>query len=120
MILFALIVLIVLFTINAVYFRKGFYEKGREVLWFGRLMHFGGGFFVGMLGSGLGFSPVVFTLAIGITWEIGEYLFGLYFWKFRGTKKYMTETRDTIEDLVLDVVGAAAWALAYFSVLGYL
>ena len=101
----------VLFIVNAMAFRAGFYEKGKERLWFGRSMHFLGGFFTAMFWSGLTSSPIFIvslTLLIGLVWEAGEFLFGLY------KPRYMPELRDTAEDLVLDVAGALGWTAVLF------
>ena len=51
---------------------------------------------------------LIFTLLIGIFWEIGEYFYGIYKLKTAGTNKYMTETRDTLEDLFFDILGAVS------------
>ena len=48
------------------------------------------------------------TMLIGLIWEAGEYLFGLY------RPKYAAELRDTAEDLVLDGIGALGWTAVYF------
>lgn len=51
------------------------------------------------------------TALVGVFWEIAEYIFGIYKFKKSGTKKYITEIKDTIEDLFLDIVGAGIWIL---------
>lgn len=50
------------------------------------------------------------TLLVGVLWEIWEYLFGILM-KKRGREDLMPEREDTIEDLIMDVTGAAIWAL---------
>ena len=101
-----------LFLVN--YFvgvKRGYYKKGEKNFWFDKIMHFCGGFFVAMFWSAFiaDFLFVVhFTFLVGIFWEIGEYLYGVYKLKKSGTSEYMTETRDTIEDLICDILGAVA------------
>jgi hypothetical protein len=49
----------------------------------------------------------VFTLAIGIGWELFEYSEGIAF------PRYFSYPADTIKDLVMDLVGGAlGWFLA--------
>jgi uncharacterized membrane protein YjdF len=99
--------LAVLFLFSYFGFKRGWYEKKGN--WFSRIMHFLGGFFVAMFLSGLiqGFWQILmFTFLVGVFWEIWEYYYGIYKLKKFGTKKYMTETRDTMEDLFCDILGA--------------
>lgn len=90
--------------------RKRWFKQGPN--WLSRIMHFSGGIFVAMFLSNLITFPfliIVLTFLAGIFWEIAEYIFGFYMFKKTGTKRYMTEARDTAEDLILDVVGASVF-----------
>lgn len=110
----SIISLVILFSVNLVFEHKGVYEKEKTRFWLSKIMHFLGGFFVAMFFSNLiGYPLLVITLAFlaGIFWEIGEYFWGIYKFKKSGTKKYMTEMRDTIEDLFFDILGAIVWIL---------
>lgn len=49
------------------------------------------------------------TLLVGVFWEIWEYFYGIYKFKKSGTKENMIEARDTIEDLICDIMGAVAF-----------
>jgi len=97
----------ILLLISNFGFKRGWYKmKGN---WFSRIMHFCGGFFVAMFWSGFiqdFWQILMFTFLVGVFWEIGEYFYGIYKLKKFGTKKYMTQTRDTIEDLICDILGA--------------
>lgn len=55
------------------------------------------------------------TLAIGILWEVHEWALWKYFLK---KKKYKPETRDTRNDLVVDMTGAtiALLVLEFFKI----
>lgn len=75
-------------------------------------MHFSAGFFVAMFWSGLlkdiGYpSIIILTFLVGVLWEIAEYITGVFAKKL-GRYDMMPERGDTIEDLIMDVVGAAA------------
>ena len=101
--------LIILFLLSLIAERKGFY---RSFSWLDKVMHFLGGFFVAMFWSGLTQFPLLIislTLLVGVAWEIYEYFLGIYKLKRLGTKKYMTEIRDTVEDLFFDLLGAIVW-----------
>lgn len=92
--------------------RKRWFKQGPN--WLSRIMHFSGGFFVAMFLSNLIALPsfiVILTFLIGLFWELAEYFFGFYMFKKTGTKRYMTEARDTAEDLILDVLGAGVFLL---------
>jgi len=104
--------IVVLFLISHFGSRRGWYKKKGN--WFSRIMHFFGGFFVVMFWSGFiqNFWQILFfTFLTGVFWEIGEYFYGVYKLKKFGTNKYMTETRDTIEDLFFDILGAASFLI---------
>jgi len=104
----------VLLTVSHWGKRRGYYKKGQESFWFDKIMHFFGGFLVAMFWSAfIQCFPLIiaFTFLVGAFWEIAEYFYGIYKFKETGTKDYMIETRDTIEDLIMDVTGAAIWAL---------
>ena len=104
-----IISLIILFLVNFTAERKGFYGR---FSWFDKVMHFLGGFFVAMFWSGLTqflLLIISLTLLVGIAWEIGEYFLGIYKLKRLGTKKYMIDMRDTVEDLFFDLIGALVW-----------
>jgi len=104
--------LIILFLVNLWGARRGYYRKGEENFWFDKIMHFCGGFFVAVFWFGLTQNSIyiiLLTLIIGIIWEIAEYIYGVYKFKKTGTGKYMTETRDTLEDLFFDLLGAFSW-----------
>jgi len=84
--------------------------------WFDIPMHILGGVWAGLCAAWLtarreeGFSLLwclVFTLAIGIGWELFEYSEGIAF------PRYFSYPADTIKDLVMDLVGGAlGWFLA--------
>jgi len=79
---------------------RGYYKKGN--FWFDDIMHFCAGFIAAVFWSGLtSYWPLIIslTLIVGALWEIIEYLRGI------------SDTRDSIEDLVCDLLGAAAWIL---------
>ncbi len=100
--------------------KRGYYKKGQESFWFDKIMHFFGGFLVAMFGSGFTrYFPfiIVFTLLVGVFWEIGEYFLGIYKLKKFGTDENMIEMRDTIEDLILDILGACVAVLVLFFIL---
>ena len=105
----SVISLIVLFLVNFTAECKSFYER---FSWFDKVMHFLGGFFVAMFWSSLTQSLlfiISLTLLVGIAWEIYEYFLGIYKLKKIGTKKYMIDMRDTVEDLFFDLIGAIVW-----------
>ena len=109
---------IVLLRISSWGKKRGLYKKKGN--WFSRIMHFFGGFLVAMFGSGFTrYFPliIVFTLLVGVFWEIGEYFLGIYKLKKFGTDENMIEMRDTIEDLILDILGACVAVLVLFFIL---
>lgn len=84
-------------------------------------MHFWGGFFVAIFWFGLTQNSVyiiLLTLITGIIWEIAEYIYGVYKLRKTGTDKYMTEIKDTLEDLFFDLLGAFSWLL-FTNLIGY-
>ena len=100
---------VVLLVINLIGKRKGYYKKGQENFLFGKIMHFFGGFFVAMFLSGFTqYWPlvIVLTFLVGVFWEIGEYFRGIYIFKKFGAKDDIIELRDTVEDLICDILGA--------------
>ena len=105
----SVISLIILFLVNLIAERKDF--SGR-FSWFDKVTHSLGGFFVAMFWSGLTqflLLIISLTLLVGAAWEIGRYFFGTYKFKRLGAKKYMINTRDTVEDLFFDFIGAIVW-----------
>lgn len=109
-----------MFLVSTIFTRKELFEK---ISWLDDVMHFFGGFFVGMFWSSLIPWPlviIVLTLLMGVAWEIGEYFWGIYKFKKSGTKKYMIKMRDTIEDLFFDILGAVVWVLSLIGLnIGY-
>lgn len=106
----------ILFLISHFGQERGWYQ--RKGNWFSRIMHFFVGFFVAVFWSSFTrYFPlvVVLTFLVGVFWEIAEYFYGVYKLKKFGTRGYMIETKDTIEDLICDISGAyvAVLALSY-------
>ncbi len=92
--------------------RRGYYKKGN--FWFDDIMHFSGGLLVAMFWSGItAYWPLVVSLTflVGVLWEIYEYVIGRYKFKKYGDKDALTETKDTLEDLICDTAGAFVWVL---------
>ena len=103
---------IALFMVSAFGKRQGYYEKGN--FWFDDIMHFSGGFLVAVFWSGFTrYWPFILllTLSVSVFWETQEYFRGVYKFKKYGIKNDLIETRDTIEDLICDVLGSAVWIL---------
>lgn len=114
LLIISIISLIVLFLADVVFARKNLYEK---TYWLDRVMHFLGGFFVGMFWlelTKLSLLAISLTLLVGVIWEMGEYFLGIRKFKKSGTRKYMIKTKDTIEDLIFDILGAIVWILIIF------
>lgn len=108
----SVITMAVLFLVSHFGSERGWYK--RDGNWFSRLMHFFGGFFVAMFWSSFTdrfYYIFGLMMAVAIVWEICEYFYGVYKFKKTGTKDYITETRDTIEDLVCDALGVCIFIL---------
>lgn len=125
----ALIFLIIIFISNLV----GMYYGMYVTWWFDMLHHFLGGFFMAMLmvhylglrTKDLGLSPLKTTLVVvgavsfvGIVWEFAEYLASQtliepIYNSFAIRAYFIGDLDDTMNDLLMDVVGALAW-LAVF------
>lgn len=109
----------VLFIVSLWGKRRGYYEKGN--FWFDDIMHFSGGFLVAMFCSAfIQYWPLILSLTflVGVLWETQEYFRGIYKFKKYGTKEDMTETRDSIEDLICDIAGSVAWMLILKNLIG--
>lgn len=105
----SIISLAILFLADIIFVRKNLYDK---ISWLDRVMHFLGGFFVAMFFSSFinyFLLVIVLTFLVGTFWEIGEYFWGIYKFKKSGTKKYLTKTKDTLDDLFFDILGAIVW-----------
>jgi len=89
---------IVIFAVSSWGSRRGYYQKGN--FWFDDIMHFSAGLAAAIFCSAFTSQRLLillFVFIVGVLWELAEYLRGIY-------KKDGTGTRDTIEDLVCDVL----------------
>ncbi|MBI2068772.1 MAG: hypothetical protein HYT67_01565 [Candidatus Yanofskybacteria bacterium] len=120
---FLSLVAIFVFNIFGLYF--GWYL---DYFWFDMTLHFLGGFFMAIFLSIylkdhlLDNSKLKNTLIIlgvvsfvGVTWEFAEYIANQTliepFYKYFGVKSYfMGDLADTVNDLTLDMLGAASFA----------
>ncbi len=88
-------------------------QFGLTIWWWDILLHFLGGLWVGLAGAWV-FSRIgirlgllqciAIALAVGLAWELFEYIFGLI------GSRFMSYEMDTIKDLCDDMLGGA---LAY-------
>lgn len=105
--------LIVLLILNRIGSGMGLYGQRGENRWFGKIMHFSGGFFTALFWSVFfsgWFFVITLTFMVGVFWEIGEYFYGVYKLKKSKTNRYLTHAKDTVEDLIFDIVGAITLA----------
>ena len=124
------IFLVIIFLTNFV----GMYNQWYLVYpWFDQILHFSGGFFMAILLSTylknhlLDNSKLKNTLIIlgvvsfmGITWEFAEYIANLIFspiiFNLFAIKTYfMGDLSDTINDLLMDILGAGLFSLVLHS-----
>ncbi len=107
----SVVAIAVLFLISHFGKERGWYKKKGN--WFSRIMHFCAGFVVGMFWSGFtsrAFGIIGLTFAVGVLWEIAEYILGIFMEKL-GRYGMVPEIEDTIEDLICDLLGAIASVL---------
>jgi hypothetical protein len=107
----SIIVIAILFLISHFGKERGWYRKKGN--WFSRIMHFSAGFLVGMFWAGFTSSIlgiIGLTFAVGVLWEVEEYIVGIFMKKFFGKDRVLPRF-DTIEDLICDVLGASIWIL---------
>jgi hypothetical protein len=117
----SIIVLLILFFIgiSGVYF-----DWYGMVWWLDVILHFSGGFFVAMffwhyfedyIARGSWFKNLIIitgaTLLIGVLWEFAEYianqtLVDLIYEKYQIRTYFMGDIKDTMADLMLDILGA--------------
>lgn len=107
----SIIAIVILFLISHFGKERGWYK--RKGNWFSRIMHFSAGFLVGMFW--LGFTNSILgiiglTFAIGVLWEVAEYVIGIFMKKFFGRDRVLPRF-DTIEDLICDIAGVAVLVL---------
>lgn len=110
------IVLGLMLITRYVFNRTGLFTKKGDKSFVWKIMHFLGGFFVAMFWSGLigsSFVVIGLVLLVGLAWEFWEYFYGLYKFKTESIRRYMTKISDTIEDLILDIIGAVAWVIIF-------
>ncbi len=122
--------LVLIFLINA----PGLYFQWYiDFWWFDVVLHFLGGFFMAMfLGAYLKehifvSAKIKSTLIIvgaamfaGVTWEFAEYIANQTlvdpFYNYLGIKAYfMGDLADTVNDLMMDMLGSFTYALAFLS-----
>jgi uncharacterized membrane protein YjdF len=118
--------LAVLFPVSFFGKSQGWYERKDNL--FSRIMHFFGGLFVAIFMSGYFasslleadsarflFAIIGTTILVGVLWEMAEYIFGRYMLKKFGIRKYLTQIKDTIEDLFFDILGAVVWVIIFIA-----
>ena len=120
----AIIALAIIFLINIFSFNYDWYLK---FFWFDMTLHLLGGFFVAMfmayyLKNNLGESKlknllilIGVTVFVGVVWEFAEYiasqtLIEPIYNHFKVHAYFIGDLNDTINDLVMDVFGAATFS----------
>lgn len=125
----AFIVLIVILSSNVLSLLYGWYLRWN---WFDITLHSLGGFFVAMfmasylkdrLVSQINIKNILIvvgaTLFVGVTWEFAEYIANqiliepFYRW-FSIRAYFIGDLQDTINDLLMDMLGALAFMSLYF------
>ena len=122
----AFVALVAIFIINALGLYYGWYHNS---FWFDMTLHFLGGFFMAMLMANYLSDYLVnknflknmliivgTTVLMGVVWEFCEYLANLILspiiYNLFAVKTYfMGDLDDTINDLLMDVVGAGLFSL---------
>lgn len=123
---FLALVAIFVFNIFGLYF--GWYF---QYFWFDTTLHFLGGFFMAMLMANYlseyfiskkALKNILIivgaTMLIGVVWEFAEYIANQIliepFYKYFGVRAYfMGDLDDTVNDLMMDVLGGLAYALIF-------
>ena len=122
--------LILIFTINIV---GMYYQLYLNYSWFDQVLHFSGGFFIAMFfsiylkdhlleNSKLKNTLIILGVAsfIGVTWEFAEYIANLVlspmiYNTFAIRTYFMGDLNDTINDLLMDILGAGVFSFALHS-----
>ncbi|KKR02539.1 MAG: hypothetical protein UT29_C0001G0019 [Candidatus Yanofskybacteria bacterium GW2011_GWA1_39_13] len=119
--------LILIFTINIV---GMYYQLYLNYSWFDQILHFSGGFFIAMFfsiylkahifeNSKLKNTLIILGVAsfIGVTWEFAEYIANLVlspmiYDAFAIRTYFMGDLNDTVNDLLMDILGAGLFSFA--------
>lgn len=111
---FLFITFLAVFLVGALHLIASAFYYYWTIIWFDNLMHFLGGFSIGLLSLWIYFSifknsdltrkqtiikSLIFVIAIGIGWEIFEYINGI-------TQSEESYSLDTTQDLIADIIGA--------------
>ena len=126
----AFLFLIAIFFINIISLCYGWYL---DYSWSDQVLHFSGGFFVAMFFSAYlkdhlpADSKLKNTLIIlgvvsfiGVTWEFAEYIANvvlspIIYNQFAIKTYFMGDLNDTVSDLLMDILGAGAFAFVLHS-----
>lgn len=127
----AFLSLVVIFITNTIGLYNGWYH---DFFWFDMTLHFLGGFFVAMLLSqylreylfeGWRLKNFLVILGVvsfmGVSWEFSEYIANLkispILYDRYGIRTYfMGDLDDTMNDLLMDILGAGSFALILHSI----